>query len=48
MVLPDMFIDHDKPEKMYEKAGLDAQGIVATVLAALGRDVSAAELAERA
>jgi 1-deoxy-D-xylulose-5-phosphate synthase len=38
MVLPDAFIDHDKPEKMYEKAGLDAAGIVATVLAALARD----------
>jgi len=48
MVLPDVFIDHDKPEKMYEKAGLDAQGIVATVLATLGREVSADMLAERA
>jgi 1-deoxy-D-xylulose-5-phosphate synthase len=41
MVLPDRFIDHDKPEKMYEQAGLDAAGIVATVLAALGREASA-------
>ena len=24
MVLPDIFIDHDKPEKMYEQAGLNA------------------------
>jgi 1-deoxy-D-xylulose-5-phosphate synthase len=48
MVLPDVFIDHDKPEKMYETAGLDAQGIVATVLATLGREVSAHMLAERA
>jgi 1-deoxy-D-xylulose-5-phosphate synthase len=48
MVLPDAFIDHDKPEKMYERAGLDAQGIVATVLATLGREVSADMLAERA
>ncbi len=24
MVLPDIFIDHDKPEKMYERAGLNA------------------------
>src|SRR5262245_25249575 len=45
MVLPDRFIDHDKPERMYETAGLHAQGIVATVLATLGREVSAAELA---
>jgi 1-deoxy-D-xylulose-5-phosphate synthase len=48
MVLPDLFIDHDKPEKMYERAGLNAAGIVATVLAALGRTVSANEIAERA
>lgn len=48
LVLPDVFIEHDKPEKMYEKAGLDAGAIVATALATLGRDVSAAELAERA
>jgi 1-deoxy-D-xylulose-5-phosphate synthase len=45
MVLPDDFIDHDKPEKMYERAGLNAAGIVATVLAALGRTVSANEIA---
>jgi 1-deoxy-D-xylulose-5-phosphate synthase len=48
MVLPDLFIDHDKPEKMYEKAGLNASGIVATVLATLGRDAAPGALAERA
>ena len=48
MVLPDEFIDHDKPEKMYEKAGLHAQGIVATVLATLGREVDGAAFAELA
>jgi 1-deoxy-D-xylulose-5-phosphate synthase len=48
MVLPDVFIDHDKPERMYETAGLHAQGIVATVLATLGREVGGAALAERA
>jgi len=37
MVLPDVFIDHDKPEKMYASAGLDAKGIVATVFKALGQ-----------
>jgi 1-deoxy-D-xylulose-5-phosphate synthase len=37
MVLPDHFLDHDTPEKMYEAAGLDAKSIVATALAALGR-----------
>jgi 1-deoxy-D-xylulose-5-phosphate synthase len=35
--LPDVFIDHGKPEAMYEAAGLDASGIVQTVFAALGR-----------
>jgi 1-deoxy-D-xylulose-5-phosphate synthase len=38
MVLPDVFIDHDAPGKMYEQAGLAASGITATVLTALGRD----------
>ena len=42
MVLPDVFIDHDAPGKMYEQAGLAASGIVATVLTALGRDTLAA------
>jgi 1-deoxy-D-xylulose-5-phosphate synthase len=37
MVLPDVFIEHDKPERMYEAAGLSAPSIVATVFAALGR-----------
>ena len=37
MMLPDTFIDHNKPERMYEQAGLSAPGIVATVLGALGR-----------
>ena len=35
MVLPDLFIDHDKPEKMYDQAGLNAPQIVDTVLKAL-------------
>jgi 1-deoxy-D-xylulose-5-phosphate synthase len=48
MALPDLFIDHDKPEKMYETAGLHAQGIVSTVLATLGREVGGEALAERA
>ncbi|HXF53986.1 MAG TPA: 1-deoxy-D-xylulose-5-phosphate synthase [Hyphomicrobiaceae bacterium] len=43
MVLPDVFIEHDKPELMYERAGLNASGIVATVLAALGRAAAANE-----
>ncbi|HVZ04164.1 1-deoxy-D-xylulose-5-phosphate synthase [Hyphomicrobium sp.] len=36
-VLPDVFIDHGKPEAMYEAAGLNASGIVQTVFSALGR-----------
>ncbi|WP_280513921.1 transketolase C-terminal domain-containing protein, partial [Salinarimonas ramus] len=36
MVLPDTFIDQDKPAKMYAKAGLHADGIVEKVFAALG------------
>ena len=38
MVLPDTFIDHDTPDRMYAKAGLDAAGIVAKVFEALGRE----------
>jgi 1-deoxy-D-xylulose-5-phosphate synthase len=41
MCLPDRFIDHDSPRKQYDEAGLNAQHIVATALAALGRDVAA-------
>ncbi len=39
MVLPDVYLDHDKPEAMYAAAGLDAKGIVAKVFEALGREV---------
>ena len=35
LVLPDVFPDHAKPEKMYADAGLDATGIVRTVFTAL-------------
>jgi len=38
LVLPDRFIDHDKPHAMYAEAGLDARGIVTAVFAALGKD----------
>jgi 1-deoxy-D-xylulose-5-phosphate synthase len=49
MVLPDLFIDHDKPERMYEQAGLNAAQMVATVLATLGRELgTGAWAAERA
>jgi 1-deoxy-D-xylulose-5-phosphate synthase len=40
MMLPDVFIDHDKPEKMYASAGLDAAAIVNTALQALGKPAS--------
>ncbi len=50
MVMPDLFIDHDKPEKMYDHAGLNAPQIVTTVLATLGRELGtgASSWAERA
>jgi 1-deoxy-D-xylulose-5-phosphate synthase len=38
LVMPDTFIDHDKPEKMYEIAGLNAPSIVAAALTALGME----------
>jgi 1-deoxy-D-xylulose-5-phosphate synthase len=41
LVLPDVFVDHAKPEKMYADAGLDAAGIVRTVFVALGHTASA-------
>jgi 1-deoxy-D-xylulose-5-phosphate synthase len=36
--LPDRYQDHDKPELQYKEAGLDADGIVGTVLKALRRN----------
>jgi 1-deoxy-D-xylulose-5-phosphate synthase len=36
LTLPDIFQEHDKPEKQYAEAGLNAAGIVRTALAALG------------
>jgi 1-deoxy-D-xylulose-5-phosphate synthase len=42
LTLPDIFQDHDKPEAMYAQAGLDADGIVRTALAALGVDNASA------
>ena len=44
MVLPDIFQDQDTPERMYTQAGLDASGIVATALNALGRESEAAAI----
>jgi 1-deoxy-D-xylulose-5-phosphate synthase len=42
MVLPDKFQEHDKPEKQYEEAGLNAKHIVAQALLALGAEQKAA------
>jgi 1-deoxy-D-xylulose-5-phosphate synthase len=44
LVLPDRFIDQNKPAAMYAEAGLDTGGIVAAVFAALGKDRDAAEI----
>jgi 1-deoxy-D-xylulose-5-phosphate synthase len=38
MVLPDVFLEHDRPERMYAIGRLDARGIVTKVFEALGRD----------
>ncbi len=38
LVLPDVFQDQDKPDVMYAQAGLDAEGIMAGALSALGLD----------
>ncbi len=37
VTMPDAFIEQDKPEAQVAQAGLDAAGIVATVMSALGR-----------
>ena len=36
LTLPDRFIEQDSPARMYASAGLDAAGIAATALTALG------------
>ncbi|PYF02674.1 1-deoxy-D-xylulose-5-phosphate synthase [Rhodopseudomonas faecalis] len=38
MVLPDEFMDHDSPNALYARAGLDAKGIVKKVFEALGKE----------
>lgn len=40
--LPDRFQDQDRPERMYEDAGLDARSIAASAIKALGRGDEAA------
>jgi 1-deoxy-D-xylulose-5-phosphate synthase len=46
LALPDLFLEPDKPALMYERAGLNASGILATVFAALGKDARKAPGAE--
>jgi 1-deoxy-D-xylulose-5-phosphate synthase len=41
--LPDLFIDHDAPEKQYDEAGLNAAGIVDAVLKALRHNSAGVE-----
>jgi 1-deoxy-D-xylulose-5-phosphate synthase len=43
MVLPDIFMDQDKPDLLYAKAGLDAKSIVAKVLETLGQEAGEAK-----
>ena len=44
LTLPDRYQDHDKPEKLYAQAGLDAASIVARALQALGPAVTVGNL----
>ena len=39
MILPDLFIDHDKPEKMYKVAGLDSISIENKVIDTLNSKI---------
>jgi 1-deoxy-D-xylulose-5-phosphate synthase len=48
LMLPDSFIDHDKPEKMYDAAGLNAPQIADAALGVLGLDRIAVEAPQRA
>jgi 1-deoxy-D-xylulose-5-phosphate synthase len=40
LTLPDIFIDHDSPQKQYDVAALNAPQIVATALLALGQEAA--------
>ena len=39
MILPDLFIDHDKPDLMYKYAGLDSQSIETKILDAINAKI---------
>ena len=45
LVLPDVYIDHDAPVAMYDRAGLNAAQIVETVRTLLGADGAQLEIA---
>ena len=40
MMMPDTFVEHNKPDAMYKAVGLDAHGIATRVFEALGRDAA--------
>ena len=42
LALPDRYIDQDKPDAMYARAGLDCDGILKTVFSALGAETLSA------
>jgi 1-deoxy-D-xylulose-5-phosphate synthase len=44
MMMPDRFIDHERQDRQYDEAGLNAKHIVAQALMALGQDVAAEQL----
>ena len=46
MLMPDRFIDQDKPEAMYVEAGLDAAAIVREVFSVLERSTARAEFSQ--
>ncbi len=48
MVLPDVFIDQEKPEKQYDLAGLNAAHILSTALSAIGDEKLRADAPVRA
>ena len=48
MVMPDEFLDQEKPEIQYAQAGLDAQAIVVQALTALGQDAASKDAPARA
>ena len=39
MILPDRFLDHDKPDLMYKYAGLDAESIESKILDTLNSKI---------